>query len=62
MPITVADVTTAVRKTEDVITFSATGKTTYTLYSDVTTGTGFVDIGDPNAAKLPNNESSLLHS
>ena len=57
MSITIADVTTAVSKTEDVITFSATGKTTYTLYSDVTTGTGFVDIGDQGASQVAKQNS-----
>jgi hypothetical protein len=57
MSITIADVTTAVSRTEDVITFSATGQATYTLYSDLTSGTGFIDIGDHGAQQVARQNS-----
>ena len=57
MSIATSAVTAAVSKTEDVITFSATGKTTYTLYTDVSSGTGFVDIGDHGANQLTKQNS-----
>lgn len=57
MSIATSAVTHAVSKTEDVITFSATGKTTYTLYIDVSSGTGFVDIGDHGAQQVTKQNS-----
>ncbi len=57
MSIATSAVTHAVSKTEDVITFSATGKTTYTLYIDVSSGTGFVDIGDHGAQQVAKQNS-----
>ena len=57
MSIATTAVTTAVSKTEDVITFSATGKSTYTLYIDDSTGTGFVDIGDQGANQVAKQNS-----
>ena len=57
MSIATSAVTHAVSKTEDVITFSATGKTTYTLYIDVSSGTGFVDIGDQGAQQVAKQNS-----
>jgi len=57
MSIATTAVTTAVSKTEDVITLSATGKTTYTLYIDVSSGTGFVDIGDHGAQQVAKQNS-----
>jgi hypothetical protein len=57
MSIATSAVTHAVSKAEDVITFSATGKTTYTLYIDVSSGTGFVDIGDHGAQQVAKQNS-----
>ena len=57
MSIATSAVTHAVSKTEDVITFSATGKTTYTLYIDVSSGTGFIDIGDQGAQQVAKQNS-----
>ena len=57
MSIATSAVTHAVSKTEDVITFSASGKTTYTLYIDVSSGTGFVDIGDHGAQQVAKQNS-----